>query len=187
MIPDPLAAPLRRGRPRTTGSAHCDRCGRSAGKLRSRWPEGGICGTCFHAAVRTTGTCPNCGHHGMLPGLNGDQPIWSFGETEPAGQAEVAIGHGEEMPSRLVLPVVPGADAPTGLPPCPGLRGEPCRDYQPFENGEPQFTETTGGPGPELQPSTSSDAPKTRKKCSGAKKYKKKKTCGKKKKGKKKQ
>jgi hypothetical protein len=24
--------------------------------------------------------------------------------------------------------------APTGLPPCPGLRGEPCRDYQPFTN-----------------------------------------------------
>jgi uncharacterized protein len=65
---------------------------------------------------------------------NGDQPIWSFGETEPAGQAEVAIGYGQEMPSRLVLPVVPGVSAPTGLPPCPGLRGEPCRDYQPFQN-----------------------------------------------------
>jgi hypothetical protein len=24
--------------------------------------------------------------------------------------------------------VVPGVDVPTGLPPCPGLRGEPCRD-----------------------------------------------------------
>ena len=23
---------------------------------------------------------------------------------------------------------------PTALPPCPGLRGEPCRDYEPFEN-----------------------------------------------------
>ena len=34
------------------------------------------------------------------------------------------------MPSRLLLPVVPGVSAPTGLPPCPGLRGEPCRDYQ---------------------------------------------------------
>ena len=43
--------------------------------MRTRWPEGGICGTCFHTAVRTTGTCPNCEHHGMLPGLNNDQPI----------------------------------------------------------------------------------------------------------------
>jgi hypothetical protein len=29
-----------------------------------------------------------------------------------------------------VLPVV-AADVLTGLPPCPGLRGEPCRDYRP--------------------------------------------------------
>ena len=65
---------------------------------------------------------------------NGDQPIWSFSETEPAGQAEVEIGYGAGMPSRLVLPVVPGVSAPTRLPPCPGLRGEPCRDYQPLDN-----------------------------------------------------
>jgi hypothetical protein len=23
---------------------------------------------------------------------------------------------------------------PTGLPPCPGLRAEPCRDYQQYKN-----------------------------------------------------
>jgi predicted acyl esterase len=68
---------------------------------------------------------------------NGDQPIWSFGETDPPGQAQVAIGYGGKTPSRLLLPVVPGGSAPTGLPPCPGLRGEPCRDYQPFVNGTP--------------------------------------------------
>ena len=38
------------------------------------------------------------------------------------------------MPSSLILPVVPGVSVPTGLPPCPGLRGEPCRDYQPYVN-----------------------------------------------------
>ena len=65
---------------------------------------------------------------------NGDQPIWSFSETEPAGTAEVEIGYGNGMPSRLVLPLVPGVDVPDQLPPCPGLRGEPCRDYVPFEN-----------------------------------------------------
>jgi hypothetical protein len=31
------------------------------------------------------------------------------------------------MPSSLVLPVVPGVDVPSGLPPCPSLRNEPCR------------------------------------------------------------
>ena len=65
---------------------------------------------------------------------NGDQPIWSFGETDPAGQAKVAIGYGRTCPRASILPVVPGVSAPTGLPPCPGLRGEPCRDYQPFAN-----------------------------------------------------
>jgi predicted acyl esterase len=72
-----------------------------------------------------------------LSAPNGDQPIWSFGETEPAGPAQVALGYGKKMPSRLILPVVPGVSVPTGLPPCPGLRGEPCRDYQPFINGTP--------------------------------------------------
>jgi predicted acyl esterase len=60
---------------------------------------------------------------------NGDQPIWSFGETNPAGRARVLIASSARRPSRLILPVVPGVDVPTGLPPCPGLRGEPCRDY----------------------------------------------------------
>jgi uncharacterized protein len=67
---------------------------------------------------------------------NGDQPIWAFKETLPRGKgkADVAIAYGRGKPSRLLLPVVPGLDAPTDLPPCPGLRGEPCRDYVPYEN-----------------------------------------------------
>jgi predicted acyl esterase len=65
---------------------------------------------------------------------NGDQPIWSFGETDPTGTATVSIAHSKQMPSKLLLPVVPGVGVPTGLPPCPGLRGQPCRSYQPFVN-----------------------------------------------------
>jgi predicted acyl esterase len=65
---------------------------------------------------------------------NGDQPIWSFGETDPSGTATVSIARSSTMPSKLLLPVVPGVTVPTGLPPCPGLRGEPCRDYQAFVN-----------------------------------------------------
>ena len=38
----------------------------------------------------------------------------------------------DAVPPRL--PLVPGVDVPDQLPPCPGLRGEPCRDYVPFEN-----------------------------------------------------
>jgi predicted acyl esterase len=65
---------------------------------------------------------------------NGDQPIWSFGETSPNRRATVSVAYSRRMPSRLLLPVVPGVSVPTALPPCPGLRGEPCRDYQPFVN-----------------------------------------------------
>jgi predicted acyl esterase len=66
---------------------------------------------------------------------NGDQPIWAFAETSPKkGGAKVAIAHSQKMPSSLVLPVLPGASVPTGLPPCPGERGEPCRDYTPYKN-----------------------------------------------------
>jgi hypothetical protein len=65
---------------------------------------------------------------------NGTQPIWAFDHTRPKGTAKVAIAYSKKMPSSLVLPVVPGVAVPTGLPPCPGLRGEPCRPYQPFAN-----------------------------------------------------
>ena len=67
---------------------------------------------------------------------NGDQPIWSFSEAQPRGakgKATVAIARSRKRPSQLVLPIVAGA-IPTGLPPCPGLRGEPCRTYAPLVN-----------------------------------------------------
>ena len=63
---------------------------------------------------------------------NGDQPVWAFAETRPRkGAARVAIAFSKRRPSRLALPVVPGVEVPTELPPCPGLRGQPCRDYAP--------------------------------------------------------
>jgi len=64
----------------------------------------------------------------------GDQPVWAFAETSPRGTASVSIAHSRRYPSRVILPVVPGVSVPTGLPPCPGLRGEPCRSYQPYFN-----------------------------------------------------
>ena len=44
------------------------------------------------------------------------------------------LAHSRTMPSRIILPVVPGVAVPTGLPPCPSLRGEPCRRYLPLVN-----------------------------------------------------
>jgi predicted acyl esterase len=66
---------------------------------------------------------------------NGTQPIWSFGETQPAGAtATESIAFSPSMPSSLVLPIVPGVEVPTGLPACPSLRNEPCRAYQAVAN-----------------------------------------------------
>ena len=69
----------------------------------------------------------------------GDQPTWAFAEAKPNGTPWVAVAHSREQPSRLVLPVVDGVEAPAGLPPCPGLRGQPCREYAPLDNR--QFSE----------------------------------------------
>jgi predicted acyl esterase len=66
---------------------------------------------------------------------NGTQPVWSFDDTQPEGTtANVSIAFGPGMPASLTLPIVPGVSVPTGLPPCPSLRNEPCRAYQAFVN-----------------------------------------------------
>ncbi len=70
----------------------------------------------------------------------GDQPVWSFGETQPAGTATVQIAHSKRYPSRLILPVVPGVGVPTSLPPCPSLRNEPCRPYRAYANRSQSLT-----------------------------------------------
>jgi uncharacterized protein len=65
---------------------------------------------------------------------NGTQPVWSFSQTQPTPSGKVSIAFSKSMPSSLVLPVVPGVTVPTPLPPCPSLRNEPCRPYQPIVN-----------------------------------------------------
>ncbi|HTD10166.1 MAG TPA: CocE/NonD family hydrolase [Solirubrobacteraceae bacterium] len=66
---------------------------------------------------------------------NGTQPVWSFSRTQPEGTtANVSIAFGPGKPANLTLPIVPGVTVPTGLPPCPSLRNEPCRPYQAFVN-----------------------------------------------------
>ncbi len=64
----------------------------------------------------------------------GDQPVWAFSQLRPRGPARVFIARSRTLASRLILPIVPGVAVPTGLPPCPGLRGEPCRSYTPYVN-----------------------------------------------------
>jgi predicted acyl esterase len=66
---------------------------------------------------------------------NGTQPVWSFGQTQPAGMtATESVAFSPSMPSSLVLPIVPPVGVRTGTPACPSLRNEPCRSYQAFVN-----------------------------------------------------
>ncbi|HEY8514548.1 MAG TPA: CocE/NonD family hydrolase [Candidatus Binatia bacterium] len=65
----------------------------------------------------------------------GDRTRWRFDTPATDGLVRNEIAYGRKNPSRLVLPVVPSVQAPPELPPCPGLRGQPCRVYVPAANG----------------------------------------------------
>jgi uncharacterized protein len=70
----------------------------------------------------------------LLSAPGGDQPIWAFAEADPSGTPWVAVAHTRKLRSRLVLPIVSGLTAAEPIPPCPALRGQPCRDYERLEN-----------------------------------------------------
>lgn len=65
----------------------------------------------------------------------GDRPAWTFATPSTGGSVTDTVTLGGATPSQLVLPVVSGL-APGGpQPPCPSLRGQPCRTYEPAGNG----------------------------------------------------
>ena len=53
------------------------------------------------------------------------KPQWRFEVAETP--VTVNLHSGPETPSKVVLPVLPGIDAPEERPPCGSLRGQPCR------------------------------------------------------------
>jgi hypothetical protein len=65
----------------------------------------------------------------------GDRTRWAFSTPATNGAVLDEIARTPDAPSRLVLPVIPNTTVPAGLPPCPGLRGQPCRSYAPTTNG----------------------------------------------------
>jgi len=100
---------------------------------------GGVVGAVVDVlAPPVVGPGPFVIHFEATPNLfgapNGTQPIWAFDHTVPGRTANVSIAYSPTRPSFLVLPVIPGFDAPTPLPPCPSLRNEPCRAYVAIEN-----------------------------------------------------
>ncbi len=59
---------------------------------------------------------------------------WQFAlKPFPAGTSYL-IGHDAAHPSSVLLPRLEGVSAPTPLPACPSLRGQPCREHAVYAN-----------------------------------------------------
>ena len=132
--PERLAA--RRPEQARPGEEHQARAGAEPAKARQAGPLSATKWTKVTVPLYYQGHAYRAGSpiRVTVSAVGGDQPVWAFAEAKPTGSAKVTIAHSPEMPSKLLLPVVDGVDVPTGLPPCPGLRGEPCRDYVPYAN-----------------------------------------------------
>jgi len=63
-----------------------------------------------------------------------DHGTWLFEPPQYAGTPEFHLGRGGNRASRIDLMVVPGVEVPAELPPCPGLRGQPCRELIASDN-----------------------------------------------------
>lgn len=66
------------------------------------------------------------------PGANKGR--WRFDVLQFDEPVTHAVSHSAAYPSSLLIPTLPGVAAPAGLPPCPGLRSQPCRTYVPHTN-----------------------------------------------------
>lgn len=66
------------------------------------------------------------------PGRN--HGLWEFEAPAYDSPPVFAIGHGGEQASMIMMPTVGGVPVKEGLPACPSLRGQPCREYRAVSN-----------------------------------------------------
>jgi uncharacterized protein len=66
------------------------------------------------------------------PGRN--HGTWEFEAPDYGAPPTFLVARGGDRPSFLRMPTVSGVDVVDGLPPCPSLRGQPCRDHRPVTN-----------------------------------------------------
>ncbi len=64
----------------------------------------------------------------------GTRAAWTFVLKTFPGTVVYALGHDSAHPSSVALPLISGMTSPTPMPACPSLRGQPCRDYLPYQN-----------------------------------------------------
>ncbi len=67
------------------------------------------------------------------PGSSRAEWLFVLDETQ-TDDARIDVAHTAANASSILLPVIPGQSIPTELPPCPSLRGQPCRDFLDFTN-----------------------------------------------------
>ena len=65
----------------------------------------------------------------------GDRTRWAFDSAPPPPDARVQIGRSAAFPSSIILPLTTSVTPTNRVPSCPGLRGQPCRSYEPASNG----------------------------------------------------
>ena len=68
----------------------------------------------------------------IISAPNGDQPIWAFAQLHPQRPGQGVAGPVAHDAGAARAPGRLGGLGADGLPPCPGLRGEPCRSYVPL-------------------------------------------------------
>jgi len=70
----------------------------------------------------------------IIDAPGGSRPFWKFDALQPERLTINQIARSAAMPSKVVLPVVPDITVTAPYPPCPSLRGQPCRVYESFDN-----------------------------------------------------
>jgi uncharacterized protein len=60
--------------------------------------------------------------------------LWKFMLLEYDEEVTHSIAHSSVYPSSVALPLIPMADVESDPPPCPALRGQPCRTFEEYTN-----------------------------------------------------
>ena len=63
-----------------------------------------------------------------------DHGTWEFEAPNYGEPPLFALGYGEATPTALTMSILPGIEIPAEYPPCPALRGQPCRAVEPIQN-----------------------------------------------------
>jgi hypothetical protein len=67
------------------------------------------------------------------PGSSRAEWLFVLADSQ-SDDARIDVAHADANASSILLPILPGQTIPSELPPCPSLRGQPCRAFVDFSN-----------------------------------------------------